>query len=72
LAARYFAGSAEHQPAPARRITRDGFLTRAYVQGLSPEQAADVASREYKRNAPGGVAEKAAGAERDGLVADAS
>ena len=37
---------------PAVPVTQEGVLSRAYVQGLSPEQAAQVASREYDSTHP--------------------
>ena len=33
-------------------VTREGVLSRAHVQGLSPEQAAEVASHEYDSTDP--------------------
>ena len=33
-------------------VTREGVLSRAYVQGLSPEQAAEIAVREYDSTHP--------------------
>ena len=33
-------------------VTREGVLSRAYVQGLSPEQAAEVAARECDSTHP--------------------
>jgi hypothetical protein len=33
-------------------VTREGVLTRAYVEGLSPEQATEVAAREYDSTHP--------------------
>ena len=32
--------------------TRDGFWTRLYVRGLSPQQAAEMAAREYDATHP--------------------
>jgi len=37
---------------PAVPVTREGILTRAYIQGPSPEQAAEVASRYYDTTHP--------------------
>ena len=39
-----------HEQAAA--VTREGLLTRAYFQGLSPHQAAELAAHEYEATHP--------------------